>query len=230
MEFTFSRWRYEALRNRCIIKNREILLENNNIKFEAKPQNIRQIVEKEYSSIEEPMIDNFDLENIPSQRATDSKKDKTDNCWTDLKYIVSTFSQPSKMQNTNAECDSDHTIIILPSEKSTAHNPGALNKFRTYNEINELSHSENASFEKQEIMSSDMSTQPSCPQLSSNNIMLNKNAEFNATNMKTPINLKTDKMYSTELKAEVNQNSKSLSGSIKQINVEMFTVTLKPKK
>lgn len=55
------RWRFEALKNRCIIIDRDLLLEANNIPYEAQLKNARKVVTEKFGdgSGEQPSIDNI---------------------------------------------------------------------------------------------------------------------------------------------------------------------------
>lgn len=58
---THFRWRFEALKSRCLIIDREILLEKHKIPYESRLKNIQELVRKYFKDgeNEEPDIDNY---------------------------------------------------------------------------------------------------------------------------------------------------------------------------
>lgn len=101
----FFRWRFEALQNRCALMHREMVLENNSIKFEEKLFNNRRSVDDIFGPNEEPMIDNFRWPTLDTSEniVTDTNDQKIDS-------LLKTSEKSSiKQQN-------DQTIITLPNK------------------------------------------------------------------------------------------------------------------
>lgn len=112
-----------------------MLLEQNDISFEKKVSNIRQMVEKQFNNNEEPIIDDIFCASIDNIRHDTSKYKRnssqfntndiqTDNNWLEVREIIANINNgPSTSQSKSEEYSDDvtiydNTIVMLPIEES----------------------------------------------------------------------------------------------------------------
>lgn len=102
------RWRFEALKSRCVLLDREMLLETNNIPFEKSLPNMRQRVNQQFGANEEPLIDGLAQSNASSvpHNPSHSKPlelneaaglvsaSADDSGWSDVREIIASRNQP----------------------------------------------------------------------------------------------------------------------------------------
>lgn len=67
------RWRFETLKLRCVVIDRELLLEQNKIPFEPMPKHMKKVVEERFGDYtkEQP---NIDLETVTSSKEVEKKE------------------------------------------------------------------------------------------------------------------------------------------------------------
>ncbi|XP_031625911.1 protein Spindly [Contarinia nasturtii] len=240
---TAAKWRFEALKNRCIIMNRELLLENNNINFDAKLQNVRQIIDKEFDTDEKPIIDdaltytNDSFKPNISMFNVDSTKPISSGSWSDVREIFSdnfnyhtSNSTSSNVQNDSRE---DNTIVLLPKEKPPIQE--TLTPFSAFNSVSIIK--SEPIIKCEEHKTSIVSVE------NKENINSNEPIELNEAKNKSDTSIKLSYENSTKEETaaslsitkpeNVQQNSFSVLDSqdrVKHVNVEMFTVTFGKRK
>lgn len=203
----FFRWRFEALQNRCALMHREMVLENNSIKFEEKLFNNRRSVDDIFGPNEEPMIDNFRWPTLDTSEniVTDTNDQKIDS-------LLKTSEKPSiKQQN-------DQTIITLPNKmpsQSLIHQKNdGLKPAHDYQMKNTV-FEQKKNMEKTEKISKiheDTSSIMTDSIAVDNNMHLDKKNTFSSKTTQTQ------------------QKPVQREDSARNINVEMFTVPLKRSK
>lgn len=110
-----------------------MLLESNNISFDSKLHNIRQLVDKKFGPNEDPIIDdvlysaddNFTKADVTLKTDDLSENDFTES-WSDVKEIFSNINSrlpiaknTPKVQQIKHFAPVDNTIIMLPEEQET---------------------------------------------------------------------------------------------------------------
>lgn len=203
----FFRWRFEALQNRCALMHREMVLENNSIKFEEKLFDNRQSVDDIFGANEEPMIDNFRWPTLdtPENIVTDTNEQK-------IASLLKASQKPSIQQQ------NDQTIITLPNKMPS--------QSLIYQKNDGLKHAhdyqvENAVFEQKKNMAK--TEKISKIHEDTSNIMTDSIAVDNNMHLdlKNTFPSKTTQTQQKPVQGE---------DSARNINVEMFTVPLKRSK
>lgn len=230
--FRLFRWRFEALKSRCVIMNREMLLENNSISFDRKLQNIRQMVEKKFGPNEEPMIDDVvcsvdesSTKNICASETNDLSVNEPTESWSDVEEIFAningrlpTAENTSKGKRYKNLSQADNTIIMLPDEKDIPREQNSIFSTNNTDSMNECVKG----------IKTNEATEP-----------IENKENINHLSEKMPTNTiglspeKANETVSSNFcpskftdKSEHNCTQDS-QNRVRQVNVEMFTVTLK---
>lgn len=244
------RWRFEALKSRCVIMNREMLLEKHKINFEPKLSNIRQMVERQYNQNESPIIDDvpFFLEKSfrdtvcvsnPTSPQHDNifESDEThlkDN-WEEVKEIFDNFNsqttQNNCKQNVPAQRD-ENTILMLPNEcESHALFTSKFNiDYAKIGNCNAES-TENKENVKEYNIENDIKVSTSFKSLTPSSSGFTQSPHSNDVTEKfmKPSQSKSWSSLNKDL-TQITSSTCDIQNRIRQVNVEMFTVKLKAKK
>lgn len=235
--------------------NLEMLLETNNIRFDSKLGNIRQMVSKLFNSNEEPIVDNFSLDgveinniNIPNFHI---HGEKTDGSWIDVKNIFETFNTQTITHQTSSQNQQQK----LSDERR---NQQSLRKLLK-DQSNKLDHRKDFDEARMEDHTSETVYDTECGEMNANKENMRDSIDPRASAGLTSKSQLQNSIYSiqeSKVKAEpihlLNENifSSVQSGSstrispsrdnskhapslldqsnrIRQVNVEMFTVSLK---
>lgn len=210
--------------------NREMLLENNCISFDRKLQNIRQMVETKFGPNAEPMIDEVvcsvddsSTKNICASETNDLSVNEPTESWSDVKEIFANINghlpaaeNTQKGKRYKNLGQADNTIIMLPDEEEiprekcsvfSTNNTASMNEcfkgIKTTEATEPIENKENINHLSKEIPTIGLSPEKTNETVSSNicpSIFTDK-SEHNCT-----------------------QDSQN---RVRQVNVEMFTVTLK---
>lgn len=209
-----------------------MLLENNNISFEAKLSNIRQKVEETFGSNEEPITDDFMrfVKNTSKNSETDTEgEDAAVSDFTDLGDIHSLKS--GEIHHEYEKIDNENTIIFLPKEDLATHNSISTEQISKCIQFGQdgFANKENIQLEKLNELNS-ISKKFKTLDLNSAS---DQKMESGSRDTKMPIsnNLTTGRKDSFISKTHVEDKQKPISSidGIRQVNVEMFTVILKSK-
>lgn len=188
--------------------NREMLLENNCISFDRKLQNSRQMVEKQFGPNEEPIIDDVVCsanDNICASGTNDLSVNEPTESWSDVKEIFAENAPKSERYKNLSQVD--NTIIMLPDEEDIPREKVSVFSTNNADLINEcvaeatktIENKENINYLNEKIPSNTIEISPE----KANETVFNNvcPSEHNCT-----------------------QDSQN---RVRQVNVEMFTVTLK---
>lgn len=211
--YNFFRWRFEALKSRCIIMNREMLLQQNNVNFEHKVPAIRQMVENLFGPNEDPLIEEtfWSINNVKNNGGEsssdlsriDENVTQLDNNWLEVKENFANLrrftSTSENRRETYVNDDTMHhedAMISLQNKKKSKdyerENKSNLTPGNSTAVIHMIEDKENTNEEMQKNKNS-----PKC-------------------------------LNDTSRVSSINEFSKlDQRGRVKQVNVEMFTVTLK---
>lgn len=216
--------------------NREMLLESNNIDFEPKLLYIRQMVEKIFKANEEPIIDDvlcspasIKLEGVNKVETLENNVE-IDRSWSDVKEIFATLNKQattSKNSFCNQSVEDDKRKIVQTkrkiAEKCSKIQESVRNK---ENRFDETEHN------TQKIGPTTKSSVHSIKNASDQefNSIVNSNTTVELATEKSNVLSPMKSSSSTTNSAELKPSSSSVnntSGHVRQLNVEMFTVTLK---
>lgn len=121
------RWRFEALKSRCIIIDRELLLEQNNIAFEPPPKRMKEMVVERFGDYakEKPKIDDdSDAEDVPNDETKNVSVSTNGSSGIECDVTPSQGSSimPSSeiapLPNITPEMDSPPNIMPVPTIKT----------------------------------------------------------------------------------------------------------------
>lgn len=242
--FFFSRWRFEALKNRCIIMNRELLLENNNIAFDAKLPNVRQMVDRHFDPEEGPIIDdeltykNDSFKQNFSMLNGDSMRQHSVGSFSDVREIfhdLNYHTTDSSFSNTSNENRDENTIVLMPKEV-----PIVLESFQPLTTLNTIAKSEK---QKTPVKSTPPLIEPTIKgEKTTTPVKTIENKENVDSNDPNEAKNKIDTSFQFLSEKNVTETSRSsITNSeniqqismndsqdrVKQVNVEMFTVSFK---
>lgn len=242
------RWRFEALKSRCYIMNYEMLLASNNVCYEPKIQNIRQLVSKLYSSNAEPMIDDdlcsdngdVNAQNFKSlgNRSDAEGETQKDGSWMDVREIFETFNKQISAESTDRsqqkdnlkEHKTDQSNLLLNHGKQSQNKDGIQNKMnvRKYANAEDIDKAteniklnedkENVNVSKERDTLNMTRSQNSSPPSNQAVLVERNSSDITNTTMSVP-------SFDNLNKALPPVND--LPNRVRQVNVEMFTVTLK---
>lgn len=230
--------------------NREMLLENNNIHFEPKVQNIRQMASKLFSSSEEPLVDDlpFTVFDINVNAAMHSDNNETDTNWTDVKEIFDNFNKPiitsqTTVQNKEIfnkhEDGFPHKLISDPNSKIHGNGFNMEKKPSIVDTVGALKSSP-----YREIHANKENIEDSVDRRASNSVESSYKSQFSGCSEQgnkiksKVIQLKNENTLSSEqdvfsisVSSLINLNEAPItndhSNRVRQVNVEMFAVSLK---
>lgn len=226
-----------------------MLLESNNINFEPKLQNIRQIASKLFSSGEEPLVADFLNDTINDMDNSLAKhNEESDGSWKDIKQIFETFNKQTDAPRTSIP-DQQQQIILTENKVQHSHNQPHYDKsFITQNvggKINTVQTVQD--FENREMNANKENIHGSIDQgtsasLSSQSSLQNSSCSVKGSEIETeaeaiqlqnkatspstqiiPITSFPNRFDDSKQVSSLNDNP----NRVRQVNVEMFTVTLK---
>lgn len=215
-----------------------MLLESNNIHFESKLGNLRQMVPKLFSSNEKPIIDDFlqdDVETNNMNMSNDDDGGNSDGSWNDVKEIFETFNKQTVIPQTSNqgqqrklldERQNRHSLrqMVKDQNNKLHHSKDkATKEICTPESVYEVERGEeNANKENirdpnDQRTSSDLASQY---QLQSSNYS-GQGSGKNVESIQTQ-NKNIPSSSSVQASTVGDQSNR-----VRQVNVEMFTVTLK---
>lgn len=216
-----------------------MLLESNNVHFEPTLKNISQIAAKLFSSCEEPIVDDFPQDDGATANTNDTIADAAhddDGSWRDVKKIFETFnkqmdtaqtSNRSQQQKTLNECKGERLLTKSQSNKPPYYKD--FNNFKSTKSVDTMKSVEDV--ESNDLNSNKENRQDSVDQLSgSTQGSRNSSEHTKYYNINTPSSVEvvspiTVPTYIDNSKQTVRLNDQT--NRVRQVNVEMFTVTLK---
>lgn len=205
--------------------NREMLLESNHIKFEPKLLNIRQMIEKIFDANEEPIID----DNLcsPASIKSDSVKNvetsekiasvEIDRSWSDVKEIFATLNKQAATSK-NTYCNKLVKAEGQNVVKSNSKSEGECLKIQKF-----IQNKENTFDRMDQNTPKIMSTTNSLVH-SINNVSVR---EFNSNVTKVELATEKSNILSPIINSAELKTVGDPSSHVRQLNVEMFTITLK---
>lgn len=226
--------------------NREMLLECNNIHFESKLGNIRQMASKLFSSGAKPFVDDFPQDGIEMSNmnvSNDGDDEKTDGSWKDVKKIFETFNK----QMVTPQTSNHNQQQKILNERKDGHSRKLIKDQNT-----KLSHRKNFDQATTEISTSEAVHDVECGETNANkenilDLIDKRSPQYRHQSSNCSIQesrIKIETIQSTNGSASSSaqsytpvstfvDNSKQdsslydQSNRVRQVNVEMFTVTLK---
>lgn len=233
--------------------NREMLLESNNIHFESKLRNIRQMASKLFSLSEEPFVDDFPQDGVEVNNINilNDDDEKNDHSWRDVEKIFETFNkqidtpqilnqnQQQKLLNERKDGHS-HRKLIKDQNNELHHRKDKATTPKIY--TSETVHN----VESGEMNANKENIRESIDQRTSADLapphqLQNSNCSVQESRFKIkPIQSQNINSSSSSVQAvpskpvptifDSSKQASSLydqSNRVRQVNVEMFTVTLK---
>lgn len=215
-----------------------MLLENNNISFEAKLPNTRQTILETFGPKEEPITDDFMRyikDTSKSIGRNTGGEDPAFGSLTDIREIHNSKSE--ELYLAAAKTENENSIIILPNEEVSSHRSISPQQISKFNESNGCLHFREDEFEnKENIHLEELSKLKSISNelhtVDSNSVSGQKmESSSEDTKSLIPNHLITDRKYSSMSKTNSENEQKPISSidGVRPVNVEMFTVILKSK-
>lgn len=218
--------------------NREMLLESNRIHFEPTLKNISQMASKLFSSSEEPLVDNFpqngdEMNNINTSIIKTAYDD--DGGWKDVQKIFETFNKQvvtpqnsNKNQEQKTVNDSKADYALSKDQTNKLHFKATKSVGTAVEAVHDVecvgmnSNKENIHDSVVQKRSEKISA-PLTFQLT-NSTQENIVGPVKLSNINTPSSVQIDTSTKDPKQTATLNNQ---SNRVRQVNVEMFTVTLK---
>lgn len=195
--------------------NREMLLESNNIHFEPTFKNISQMVAKLFNSSDEPFVDDFapnDAEIKNMNISIARLPHDADGSWRDVKKIFETFNKQTVTPQTSSKNQQQNTHkdehLLSKDQNNKLHQHKNLDNYNAIKNID----CEETNSNKENIHDSVDQSSASTHQL------LNSKCSIQGSRN----NIETIKSIDDSKQTAYDQTNR-----VRQVNVEMFTVTLK---
>lgn len=215
-----------------------MLLESNNILFEPTLKNISQMAAKLFGSSEEPIVDDFPQDDGGTSNTNDSIANAAhddDGSWKDVKKIFETFNKQVVAAQASNRNQQQKTLV--ESKEERLFSKGRSNKLLYQKDFDNFKATKSdgtsksvEDVENEEFNSNKENRQGSVDQLQSLNGSRNNGEHIKSHNINTPSSVQLVSSTAVPNHNDIWKQTARLNDQtnrVRQVNVEMFTVTLK---
>lgn len=208
-----------------------MLLESNNIRFEPTLKNISQMAAKLFGSNEEPMVDDFPQDDAGTSNTNDPIDNNGDGSWRDVEEIFETFNKPVAICQALRRSQQRETLIESKEEQS--------DKLAHHKDFDDFKATKRVGIMKSadDVGSDELSSNKKYRLDSTDQLQNLKGSGNNCEHLKSPKNIPSSVQVvsSTTVPNQVDISEQTArqndqTNRVRQVNVEIYTLTLKPPK